>query len=217
MNKQGEEQLMFLEPGRIMGVIERLKEREDPKKIATIQIQVNLKGYDSRKDNKMSKDMSFPYKVRRLDKIIVVADEARAKTCMDANLPYVSIEEISGDDKKAKREMVLKKNKYLILCPGYNKVYQLKNILRSGKTPYILKNDDNLEAVFEAARKSYKLRIKDFAVTSFPVGHTGMESEHIYENIKAGVGLLVSYLKKGSQNLKGVIIKTNQTSPVTLY
>lgn len=218
MSKQGEEQqLAFLDPKRIISVIDRLKENEDPEKIATVQIQVNLKGYDPRKDNKLSKDMAFPYKVRRLDKIIVIADEAHIKACVDADLPHVSIEEISGDNKKAKRDAVLKGNKYFILCSGYNKVFQLKNILRCGKTPYILKNDDDIKAVFEAAKKSYKLRIKDFAVTSFPVGHTGMESDHIYENIKTGMGLLISYLKKGTQNLKGVMIKTNQKSPVTLY
>ncbi|AFN82993.1 60S ribosomal protein L10A [Encephalitozoon romaleae SJ-2008] len=218
MNNQSEEQqLAFLDPKRITSIIDRLKENEDPEKTATIQIQVNLKGYDPRKDNKLSKDMSFPYKVRRLDKIIVIADEAHIKACVDAGLPHVSIEEIAGDDKKAKRDAVLKENKYFILCSGYNKVFQLKNILRFGKTPYILKDDDDIKAVFEAAKRSYKLRIKDFAVTSFPVGHTGMDSDHIYENIKTGMGLLISYLKKGTQNLKGVMIKTNQQSPVTLY
>ncbi|ADM11510.1 ribosomal protein L1 domain-containing protein [Encephalitozoon intestinalis ATCC 50506] len=217
MSKQGEEQLAFLEAKRIISVINRLKENEDAEKTATIQIQVNLKGYDARKDNKLSKDMAFPYKVRRLDKTIVIADEAHVQTCVDAEVPYVSIEEISGDNKKAKRDEVLKRNKYFILCPGYNKVFQLKNILRCGKTPYILKNDDDIKTVFETAKRSYKLRIKDFAVTSFPVGHTGMETDHIYENIKTGMGLLISYLKKGSQSLKGVMIKTNQTSPITLY
>ncbi|CAD26579.1 60S RIBOSOMAL PROTEIN L10A (L1 in yeast) [Encephalitozoon cuniculi GB-M1] len=219
MSKQAEEeQLAFLDSGRIIGIINQLKESEDPEKIVTIQIQVNLKGFDPRKDNKVSKDMVLPYRVRSLDKTIVIADEAHVKVCIDANLPYVPIDEISGDDKKDIRESVLKKNKFFILCPGYNKIYQLKNILRCGKTPHILRNGDDINAVFETGKKSCKLRIQDdFSVTSFTVGHTGMDSEHIYENIKVGMGLLVSYLKNGSQNLKGVMIKTDQSPPVTLY
>ncbi|KAM0672433.1 putative ribosomal protein L1 [Ordospora colligata] len=212
-----DDQLAFLEAKRITGVIERLKAGCKPEKVDTIQIQVNLKGYDAKKDNKVSKDMVFPYKVRRADKVIVIADEARMKECTEKDIPCVSIEEISADSKKSIRERLFKTNKYFILCPGYQKVYQLKNILRHGKTPYIMKNDDDVSKVFEQAKKSYKLRIKDFAVTSFPVGHTGMDPEHIYENIRCGMGLLISYLKKGQQSLNGVMIKTNQASPITLY
>lgn len=215
--KQMEEQIMFLDRERVVPIIERIKKGEDPEKTATVQIQINLKGYDPKKDNKISKDIVLPYKVRRADKIIVIADEQRAQTCRDAGIPFATVEELSGEDKKSKRDMLFKENKYFILCPGYNKVYQLKNILRRGKTPYILKNEDKLEDVFETARRSYKLRVKDFAVTSFPVGHTGMDADEVYENIKSGMNMLVGYLKKGVQNLKGVMIKTNQTKPVVLY
>ncbi|KAH9412296.1 putative ribosomal protein L1 [Ordospora pajunii] len=211
-----DDQLAFLEVKRIVGVIERLK-TGCKEKVDTIQIQVNLKGYDAKKDNKVSKDMAFPYKVRRADKVVVIADEAHMKECTEKGIPCVLIDEISADNKKSVRERLFKTNKYFILCPGYQKVYQLKNILRCGKTPYIMKNDDDVSKVFEQAKKSYKLRIKDFAVTSFPVGHTGMDSEHVYENIKCGMGLLLSYLKKGLQSLDGVLIKTNQASPITLY
>lgn len=217
MNSKNEEQLVFLERERVVPIIERMKQNENVKKVATVQVQVNLKGFDARKDNKISKDMVLPYKVRRADKVIVIADEARAQTCREAGIPCASIEELCGDDKKPKRNSIFKENKYFILYPGYNKVYQLKNILRQGKTPYLVKSDDRIEDVYEVARRSYKLRIKDFAVTSFPVGHTGMESEEIYENIRTGVNLLISYLKKGLQNLKGVIVKTNQTKPIVLY
>lgn len=218
-NKEGGEQLLFLDRHRIISAIEKIKHSMDTERSATIQIQLNLKGYDPRKDNKISKDMIFPYKVRNDDKIVVIADEARSRICQDANIPYALIEDLVGEEKTKNRirNDIFKRNKYFIMCPGYNKVYQLKNILRAGKTPYIVKSDDDIRDVFEAARKSYKFRIKDFAATSFPVGHTGMDPEQVYENVKTGMTLVISYLKKGLQSLNGVFIKATLTKPIVIY
>ena len=122
----------------------------------------------------------------------MIADEASAQVCMDACIPCASIEELSEDDKKVKVSLSsrIKSMSFSVL-----------DTIRSTSS-----------RIFLEGESSYKLRIKDFAITPFPAWHTGMDSEQVYENARAGMNLVVYYLKKGLQNLKGVVIKTNQKS-----
>ncbi|EOB13884.1 60S ribosomal protein L10A [Nosema bombycis CQ1] len=62
------DELVFLDKTKIDSVLNDIKvENEDF--TDTIQVQVNLKGLDPKRDNKITKDVTMPHKVRYMDKI----------------------------------------------------------------------------------------------------------------------------------------------------
>ncbi|EQB62216.1 60s ribosomal protein l10a [Vairimorpha apis BRL 01] len=159
-------ELLFLEKTRIERFLDEIK-NENAEFTDTIQVQVNLKGLDPRRDNKITKDISMPHKARNLAKTIVLADKDTAKV--------------------------------------------------SGKIPYVLKDDDKVENIFQNALKTYRLRVKDMSVTSFPIGDTKMNNEELYENLKHGMSVVTAALKKGEENIKNVFLKGAQKAPKQVY
>lgn len=210
------DEFLFLDKTRVESVLDEIKSEND-EFTDTIQVQVNLKGLDPKRDNKITKDVTMPHKVRYMDKIIVIADKETAERCEKNNIPFYTIDDLMQDKMIKERKNIFKINKHFILSKGYNKVYQLKNFLRAGKIPYQLKPDDKVEDVYKNATYMYKLRVKDMSVTSFPIGHTKMDNNALYENLKHVFGVVVAALKKGEDNIKNVFLKGAQKTPKKIY
>ena len=209
-------ELLFLEKTRIERFLNEIK-NENAEFTDTIQVQVNLKGLDPRRDNKITKDISMPHKARNLAKTIVLADKDTAKVCQEKNIPYYLIDDLMQDKMMNEKKKIFKQNKYFILCKGSNKIFQTKVFLRAGKIPYVLKDDDKVENIFQNALKTYRLRVKDMSVTSFPIGDTKMNNEDLYENLKHGMSVVTAALKKGEENIKNVFLKGAQKAPKQVY
>lgn len=209
-------ELLFLEKTRIERFLDEIK-NENVDYTDTIQVQVNLKGLDPRRDNKITKDISMPHKARNLAKTIVLADKDTAQICQEKSIPYFLIDDLMQDKMMNEKKKIFKQNKYFILCKGSNKIFQTKVFLRAGKIPYVLKDDDKVENVFQNALKTYRLRVKDMAVTSFPIGDTKMSNEELYENLKHGMSVVTAALKKGEENIKNVFLKGAQKAPKQVY
>jgi large subunit ribosomal protein L10Ae len=217
MDVQENAELSIISTTKLASSVEKIKAGLTQEQLSTVQIQVNLKGYDSKKDNKLSKDIIFPHRIRRTDKTVVIVDKENIEQCRELGVRYGLIDELMREDKKEEREKLFEDMCYFILYPGYNKVYQLKNILRVGKIPYLMKHTDDLAAVYDTGNRTFKLRIVDMAITSFVAGHTQMPTDDIVDNVKAGLNLLLSYLKKGDQNVKKVFIKADRAKPIAIY
>lgn len=208
--------MLFVERTKIDRLLEEIKE-ENKDYTDTIQVQVSLKGLDARRDNKITKDITMPYKSRYLGKTIVLADKDTAIICEEKGIPFVLIDDLLQDKMITEKKKIFKTNKYFILCKGSNKVFQTKIFLRAGKIPYMLKDDDKVDVVYNNALKMYRMRVKDMSVTSFPVGHTKMDNMELFENIKHGLTIMTAALKKGEENIKNVFLKGAQKAPKKLY
>lgn len=209
-------QLLFIEKTKIDRLLEEIKE-ENKDYTDTIQIQVSLKGLDPRRDNKITKDITMPYKSRYMGKTIVLADKDTGAICEEKGIPFVLIDDLMQDKMINEKKKIFKNNKYFILCKGSNKVFQTKIFLRAGKIPYMLKDDDKVDNVYNNALKMYRLRVKDMSVTSFPIGHTKMDNNELFENIKHGMTVVAAALKKGEENIKNVYLKGAQKAPKKIY
>lgn len=188
-------------------------------KIESIQIQIATKGYENRKDPKMTKEIKFPYHMRLKPGTCAIGD-ANAKEIADAhNIPFALITEYEGTtpDMVKKREKFMKGFSYFILCPGYNKAFNLKEILMKKKTHFMCNDNQKLPEVFDACRFTYKLKIKDWYSVSFPVGHTGQTKEQIVDNLKYGIQFLADNLKKGPLNIKDCYIKRTTGQKIKLH
>ncbi|EEQ82932.1 hypothetical protein NCER_100300 [Vairimorpha ceranae BRL01] len=216
MAAEEKNQLLFVDRTKIDKLLEDIKE-ENKEYTDTIQVQVSLRGLDPRRDNKITKDITMPYKSRYLSKTIVLADKDTGAICEEKGIPFVLIDDLMQDKMITEKKKIFKSNKYFILCKGSNKVFQTKIFLRAGKIPYMLKDDDKVDVVYNNALKMYRMRVKDMSVTSFPVGHTKMDNNEIFENIKHGLTIMTAALKKGEENIKNVFLKGAQRAPKKLY
>lgn len=216
MAAEEKNQLLFVDRTKIDKLLEDIKE-ENKEYTDTIQVQVSLRGLDPRRDNKITKDITMPYKSRYLSKTIVLADKDTGAICEEKGIPFVLIDDLMQNKMITEKKKIFKSNKYFILCKGSNKVFQTKIFLRAGKIPYMLKDDDKVDVVYNNALKMYRMRVKDMSVTSFPVGHTKMDNNEIFENIKHGLTIMTAALKKGEENIKNVFLKGAQRAPKKLY
>ncbi|ORD94856.1 RL1 [Enterospora canceri] len=209
----------FLTEDVLKPAVEQIKATASEEKPESYQIQISTKGYENRKDPKMTKEIKFPFHMRLNPGSCAIGD-AKAKEIADANgIPCVLIQEYEGksEESKKKREKFLKNYTYFILCPGYNKAFSLKEILMKKKTHFMCNAVEQLPAVYEACRFTYKVKVKDWFSISFPVGHTQMPDTEVVENIKYGVQFLADNLKKGPMNIKDCYLKRTTGGKVKLY
>lgn len=188
-------------------------------KLESIQIQIATKGYENRKDPKMTKEIKFPYHMRLKPDTCAIGDQ-RAKEIADANnIPFALITDFEGNtpEKIKQRAKFMKNFSYFICCPGYNKAFNLKEILMKKKTHFMCNSIEQLPNVYDSCRYIYKLKVKDWHSLSFPVGHTGLTEDQIVDNLKSSIQFLADNLKKGPLNIKDCYIKRTTGKKIQLY
>lgn len=199
-------QVYFLEDERLTPLVNQILESCGEKN-ETIQLQLNIKGYENRKDPKMTRDIVFPYIMRRDPSICVIGNDSVKPVAEKLNLPFVLASEYEGKAKEGEREKLIKKYKYYVLCQDYQKGFNLREILKKKKTHFMCPDASKLPELYDSLLTTYRLKVRDWFALSFPVGHCQMPVNQITENIKHGVQFIADNLKKGPQNIKDCFIK----------
>lgn len=186
-------------------VAKALEGRTD--KTESVQLQLSTKGYDNRKDPRMTKDIVFPNIMRSSPKIAVIGDEKARAAAEGLNIPFFMARELEGDAFAKQRAKIIKNHRYLILCPNYQPGFNLREILKKRRTHFICQDLSKLATLYNDLLYTYRLKIRDWFAISFPVGHSDMSVPEIVANIKHGVQFVADNLKKGPQNVKECFIK----------
>ncbi|KAL6120818.1 hypothetical protein NUSPORA_02382 [Nucleospora cyclopteri] len=209
----------FITDENLLPVVEQILASVEEGKEESIQVQIATKGYENRKDPKMTKEIKFPYQMRKNMDTCAIGDENAKRIAEEQNIPFANIAEFEGksDDKKKQREKFLKNYSYYICCPNYNKAFNLKEILMKKKTHFMCNSIEQLASVYDSCKYTYKLRIKDWHSISFPVGFTGLTKEQIVENIKYAIQFLADNLKKGPMNIKDCYIKRTTGERIKIH
>ncbi|ELA42229.1 uncharacterized protein VICG_00628 [Vittaforma corneae ATCC 50505] len=199
-------------PETVKQILESCKDKNE-----TVQLQLNVKGYENRKDPKMTKDIAFPHVMRR-DPSICVIGNANAQTVAEQlNIPFALVSNYEAKSLAREREDLIAKYKYFILCPDYQKAFNLRDILKKKKTHFMCQDASKLKEIYDSCLKTYRLKVKDWYALSFPVGHCQMTVDEIVENIKYGVQFLADNLKKGPQNIKDCYLKRTTGPNIKVY
>lgn len=207
----------FLEDDNIVPIVQDILASKS-EKTESIQVQLNIKGYENRKDPTMTKDIVFPHPMKKNPTICIVGTEAAQPHAERLGIPLLTIAEYSGEDKKKAREAAIQNYRHFILCPGYQKAFNLRDILRKRKrTHFICPNVDQIETISNNILKTYRLKVRDWFSVSFPVGHTEMPADEIVENVKYSIQFVADNLKKGPQNVKECFIKRVSGSAIKVY
>ena len=62
-----------------------------------------------------------------------------------------------------------------------------------------------------------KFQLKKVLCLNVAIGHCGMETQQVVENVKLAVNFLVSLLKKNWQNVRALYLKSTMGKPVRLF
>lgn len=196
----------FLEDERLMPIVNEMLST-CPEANETVQLQLNIKGYENRKDPKMTKDIVFPYVMRRDPSCIIIGNDTIQPIAEKLNVPFILSSEYEGKAKEPERDKIIKMYKYFILAADYQKSFNIRDIIKKKKTHFMCPDSTKLPEMYAGLLNTYRLKVKDWFALSFPVGHCKMPAEQIVENIKCGVQFVADNLKKGPQNIKDCYIK----------
>mmetsp|Transcript_36791 Transcript_36791/g.84739 ORF Transcript_36791/g.84739 Transcript_36791/m.84739 type:complete len:223 (-) Transcript_36791:143-811(-) len=186
----------------------------------SVDLQVGLRGYDTRTDRRFAGTVALPYPARIGTRIAVIGDETDCAKASSIGVRSVAIETIRGmnRNKKLLRKFHHSAEHFLASETLIKQIPRLMgpSLGRAGKFPSPLRRDDNLELRVHELRCQVKFQLKKVVCLAVPVGHIDMSPDELRRNCLVAVNFLVSLLKKHWHNIKSLHLKSTMGQPVKL-
>jgi large subunit ribosomal protein L10Ae len=187
----------------------------------SVDLQVNLKNYDTSKDKRFSGSLKLPNVCRPNMKVCIICDQFHLDVAAKDKL----LTQTMDDLKK------LNKNKKLVkkMCNQYDAFLASDTIIktiprvvgphmnRAGKFPAAVTPSDNLKEKVIEQQSTVKFQLKKVLCLGTCVGHVKMSEEELRQNTALAINFLVSLLKKNWQNLKSAYIKSTMGESQRIY
>lgn len=194
--------------------LEEIRKQEKRKFEQSIDIIVNLRGVDVKKDN-IAAVVNLPHKVK--DKK-VCAFLSKKNSAVDT---ITEPEFVKYKDKKPLKNLVKDYDFFIASAPLMPKVATTfgKVLGPAGKMPspqlgvLMQENDEAIKVLLEKIAKSVKIRAKEPSIKLI-IGKESMEDEKIAQNIDAVYNGIVNALPNKKENLKNVMIKKTMGKPL---
>jgi len=186
--------------------------KKERKFVETVEMQIMLKDYDPQKDKRFSGTVRLPNQPRINMKICVIGDAAHIDEAKKLGLDTIDQDGLKNFNKVNKDIKKWAKKYHVLLCTdtivkNLNKL--LGNILnRIDKFPIAITHKEPLEKKVTEIKSSIKFQLKKVLTLNMAIGNVKMTEEQLRQNIGMSANFLVSLLKKGWQNIKGIHIKT---------
>eukprot|EP00184_Porphyridium_aerugineum_P008861 CAMPEP_0184692740 /NCGR_PEP_ID=MMETSP0313-20130426/1087_1 /TAXON_ID=2792 /ORGANISM="Porphyridium aerugineum, Strain SAG 1380-2" /LENGTH=217 /DNA_ID=CAMNT_0027150589 /DNA_START=57 /DNA_END=710 /DNA_ORIENTATION=+ len=204
-------------------VTEILQESKDKKRnfTETIELQIGLKNYDTKKDKRFAGTVRLPNVPRPNMKVAVLADAATKSTAEAINIPAFDVDALKKFNKQKKpiKKFAKTYDAFLasesiiktiprILGPGLNK---------AGKFPTLLAAGEELGGKVEEIQSTIKFQLKKVLCMATAVANVNMTEDQVVHNTVMAVNFLVSLLKKHWQNVKSLHLKSTMGKPKRIY
>ncbi len=194
--------------------LDELRKLEKKKFDQSIDLIVNLRGIDIRKDN-ISAIISIPHKIK--DKKVCGFLTKKSELVTTITLPDFA----RYKDKKELKNLVKSYDFFIGAAPLMPTVATAfgKALGPAGKMPspqlgiIAPENDATIKQVLEKIEKSVKIRAKEASIKVI-AGKENMTDEQITENIKALYEGIVNALPTKKENVKSVLIKLTMSKPL---
>lgn len=187
----------------------------------TIELQVGLKNYDTKKDKRFAGSIKLPHVPRPNMKVAILGNAVHLSEAEKIGIPAFSTDDLKKFNKQKKpiKKFAKKYDAFLasdtiiktiprILGPGLNK---------AGKFPSLLAASDSMEDKVTELQSTIKFQLKKVLCMAAAVGHVQMPEEEVTANVILAVNFLVSLLKKNWQNVKSLHIKSTMGKPKRLF
>ena len=193
-----------------------LRKLEKRKFDQVIDLIVNLRGVDLKKDN-ISAIITIPNKVK--DKSVCGFLTKKSELVKTITQP----EFIGYKDKKMLKNLVKNYDFFIAAAPLMPSVATTfgKVLGPAGKMPspqlgiLMVENDAKIQAEIDKISKSIKVRAKEASI-KVSVGKESMKDEEISANIEAVYNGIVNALPTKKENVKNVMIKLTMSKPLKI-
>jgi len=201
-----------------MDIKEALKELRSEKKrkfIQTVDLIVNLKNFDVRKEA-LNTFVSIPHPNNKKICAFLTKKSNLVDTITEADFPkYKEVKAMKGLAKKydsfiAVAPMMAK------IATSFGRVFGPLGKMPSPQAGVITKEDDaSIKAVLEKMEKVIRVRNKEAAI-KLAIGKEDMEDKLLADNIETIIKELEGKLPRGRDNIKEVLIKFTMTKPIKI-
>lgn len=204
-------------------VMEILAESEEkPRKFQeTIELQIGLKNYDTKKDKRFAGSIKLPNCPRPNMKVAILGNAVHVTEAAKLGIDAYSTDDLRKFNKQKKpiKKFAKKYDAFLasdsiiktiprILGPGLNK---------AGKFPSLLSSSEAMDDKILEMQSTIKFQLKKVLCMAVAVGHVKMGEDEVVGNVTLAVNFLVSLLKKNWQNVKSLHIKSTMGSPKRIF
>ena len=194
--------------------LETLRAEKERKFNQTIDLIINLKGIDLRKDN-ISAVVNLPNKIK--EKKVAAFFNTKNKLVDTITEPEFK----KYGDKNSLKDIVKKYDFFIAEASLMPKVATIfgKVLGPAGKMPspqlgILPKAEDALvKNLLDKISRSLKIRAKEPSI-KLPVGKLSMSDENIIENIKEVYNGILNVLPSKKDNMKNVMIKLTMSKPI---
>lgn len=194
--------------------IEELKKGKERKFDETVDLLVNLKGVDPKRDN-VNIVVTIPHKIK--DKKVAGFLSEKSKLVKTITEPEFK----KYSEKKEMRKLV-KEFDYFIAIPklmpkvatAFGKVLGPAGKMPSPQLGLVMQeNDANIQATLDKIATSLKIRMKEASIKA-GVGKISMSAEHLSQNVQTVYTAIENALPKKKESVKTVMIKTTMGKPI---
>lgn len=204
----------------VVKILEASKEKERNFQ-ETIELQIGLKNYDTKKDKRFAGSIKLPSCPRPNMKVAILGNAVHVTEAAGLNIDAYSTDDLKKFNKQKKpiKKFAKKYDAFLasdsiikmiprILGPGLNK---------AGKFPSLLSSSESMEEKITEIQSTIKFQLKKVLCMSAAVGHVKMTEDEIVTNITLAVNFLVSLLKKNWQNVRSLHVKSTMGPVQRIY
>lgn len=194
--------------------LEELRKQKKRKFTQTVDLVINLKGIDLRRDN-IALVANLPYKIK--DKKVCGFLEHKSDLVKTITKPEFA----KYKEKDALRHLVKEFDFFISnakLMPAVATTFG-KALGPAGKMPspqlgiIMEEKPEIINPLLEKISKSIKIRLKEASI-KVGMGNEGMKDEEIMKNINTIYKLIVDALPKKADNVKNVSVKFSMSKPI---
>ena len=199
----------------IKAALAELRKEKKRKFIQTVDLVMNLKNFDVRKEA-LNTFIEVPHGSEKK----LAAFFAKRSKLIDTITPedFVKYKEAKDIKKLAKKYDAFIAAAPLMgkIATTFGRVFGPMNRMPSPQAGIIPKEDDEMvKMMITKMNKSLRVKNKEMAI-KLPVGKESMSDDEIAENIEAAIKGLKKKLPRGNDNVKEVLIKFTMTKPMTI-
>jgi large subunit ribosomal protein L1 len=213
---------MAIEKAKVLEAIKKSREGEKRNFSQTIELIINLKELDTKKEEgKIEEFIELPAGRGKPAKVCAfVGPELR-----DAAAKHCDVSVLSDDFEKYDKRQIRKLarscdffiaqiNVMPAIAKNFGRFLSPIGKMPSPKAGHVVLPKANIEPLIKILRKSVKVAIKKAPVFQTIIGNESMSDEELLQNTMAILERLKGKLPKGEHNIKAILIKSTMGSPV---
>jgi large subunit ribosomal protein L1 len=213
---------MAIEKAKVLEAIKKSREGEKRNFSQTIELIINLKELDIKKEEgKIEEFVELPAGRGRAAKVCALVGPELKNAAEKVCDSFVLSDDFDSFDKRKIRKLA-RDNDFFIaqanIMPAIAKTFGrfLSPIgkMPSPKAGHVVPPKANIEPLVRMLKKTVKVAIKKAPVFQTLIGNEAMTDEELLQNAWAVVEKLKGKLPKGEHNIKVILIKTTMGKPV---